>query len=683
MLAQQHIETNHCLDPEDFADLDAGNLTEPELDRVIGHLSSCAKCETLLQQWQGSTDDELSDKVRKCFRLEPIRRDSALSLIEAAALDQTGPILVQQIQPVISDTASLSKSLIGARIGQYQILEEIGRGGMGLVFRAIHVKLNRHVAIKIIRAGFYADTHAIARFRTEAGAIARLTHSNVARIYDYSDQNDSLPYFVMELIDGGSLEKKLARGPLPFREAAELTQVVARAIEEAHRKQVIHRDLKPSNILMTRDGIPKIADFGLAKMLDEHQSHTQTDIILGTPSYMAPEQAAGRKYDFGPRTDVYSLGAILYETITGRPPFKGADRLDTLRHVLESDLTPPSRLRADVPRDLEAICVKCLTKSPSRRYQSAQAFADDLALWLGDQRPQGIPGVLGRSVARLRRNWMAASLGVVCLLVAVMLYLRDPDRPLREMQAKLAKGEPVTLIGEKGKPAWFKWLKGEPRSRIVLENDDLFRLDAFDTAVLELLPAVDCDRFRFQARVRHEKSNLHGGVGIFVARRSQLIDGEPLHFAIELNFNDVRGQRDIPIVVGKRPVSPLISLPTVTPRYFSKLTGASSVDVGLSGKAGPQFEPFGPENTDWRDLALIVTPQGITAEWEGKRFELSIAQISESFARERSYYQLHHPQHPWLKIEQLNFDPRGGLGLFVYGGSAAFCSASVIPLPPE
>ncbi|MCE9529785.1 MAG: serine/threonine protein kinase [Planctomycetes bacterium] len=682
MIAQPKIESERCLEFQDLEDLDSGNLSDDQLNLLFEHVSHCSACDERLKEWRSSPDDKLAGKLRRCFEVIPFERDPALRRLEERALDQTGSILGHHRQAANSDAQSLSKLLIGKSIGNSLIVGELGCGGMGIVFKGWQESIKRTVAVKVIRSGVFADAKVVARFRTEAGAIARLQHPNVAQLYEFAE-HAGLPYFVMEMVDGGSLSALLAKGQLPCRRAAELVRTVAGAVEYAHQKHVVHRDLKPSNVLMTLDGSPKIADFGLAKLLDEQDGQTQSDAILGSPSYMAPEQAAGQNSAVGPRTDVYALGAILYESITREPPFQGDDRVDTLRKVREERLVPPSRWRRDVPRDLEAICVKCLEKSPARRYPSAQALADDLGLWLDNKRPQHIPGLARRSLKRLKHNWILATAIAVCMLVAGALYLRDPDRPLREMQARIAKGEPAKLIGETGKPAWQRWLNGEDTSKIVMEQDGVFRLNAFRTASLELLPAVDCERYRFQARIRHESSNLHGGVGIFVARQSFLIDGEPVHFVVEIFFNDVRGYRDLPIVIGKKPIPPSINVPKIIPRFFSSRRTPLNIDASMVGNAGTSFEPPGAGNTNWRELALIVGPEGITAEWESQRFYLSADSIRESFAREQASWKRQSSAHALLKIENFNFNPRGGLGLLVFGGSAAFCSASVVPLADE
>ncbi len=269
-------------------------------------------------------------------------------------------------------------------IADYDILAELGHGGMGVIYQARQHQLNRLVALKMIRAGIQARPEELDRFRLEAEAVARLHHANIVQIYDIGEVG-GLPFVALELLEGGSLADRLAGTPHPGRQAAELMVTLARAIHAAHLAGIVHRDLKPSNVLFDRDGIPKIVDFGLAKRLEVKEGLTQTGQVMGTPSYMAPEQARGQMREVGPAADVYALGAILYEMLTGRPPFKGTTAEETVWQVVHEEPVPPSRLLSRVPRDLETICLKCLAKEPPRRYTSAEALADDLCRYLAGQ----------------------------------------------------------------------------------------------------------------------------------------------------------------------------------------------------------------------------------------------------------------------------------------------------------
>jgi serine/threonine protein kinase len=311
------------------------------------------------------------------------------------------------------------------QIPGYEIIEELGRGGMGVVFKARQVALNRLVALKMIRDPLLANPDDLRRFRREAEAVAHLQHPNIVQIYEVGE-HDGQPYFSLELIEGGGLDRKLARELPPPREAAHLVETLARAIHTAHEKGIIHRDLKPANVLLVSGGLstspgvatpglathqPKIADFGLAKRMDDAMPVTRTGEALGTPSYMAPEQAAARANQVGPLTDVYALGAILYEMLTGRPPFRGVSPLDTLAQVRSDDPVPPRRLQPKVPRDLETICLKCLQKQAHKRYPSALALADDLNRFLNREPIQARPlGAAARLWRWCRRNPVPASL---------------------------------------------------------------------------------------------------------------------------------------------------------------------------------------------------------------------------------------------------------------------------------
>jgi serine/threonine protein kinase len=248
----------------------------------------------------------------------------------------------------------------------YEILRELGRGGMGVVYKARHLGLDRIVALKMILVGEYAGAQERARFRSEAETVARLQHPNIVQIHEVGEQGGRA-FFSLEFAAGGSLAQKIAAAPPSEAEAAGLVETLARAMHAAHERGVVHRDLKPANVLLTADGTPKIADFGLAKRLDADARHTRSGAVLGTPSYMAPEQASGKGGAVGPPADVYALGAILYELLTGRPPFRADTPWDTVVLVLTEDPVPPSRLRARVPHDLETICLMCLEKEPAKR----------------------------------------------------------------------------------------------------------------------------------------------------------------------------------------------------------------------------------------------------------------------------------------------------------------------------
>ncbi len=300
----------------------------------------------------------------------------------------------------------------------YEILGELGRGGMGVVYRARQVRLNRPCALKMILGGAHASPDAATRFLAEAEAVARLQHANIVQIHHIGEA-DGLPFFELEYVDGGSLDRRLDGTPWPAKRAAALIESVAHGVAEAHLLGIIHRDLKPGNILIAADGSPKITDFGLAKSLAAESGLTRTDSIMGSPSYMSPEQAEGKTKEVGPLADVYSLGAILYELLTGAPPFRGTTPLEIISQVKNAEPVPPSRLVPGLPRDVETIALKCLQKEPGKRYESAAALVQDLKRF-GEGRP-----IDARRVARPERayRWCRRNPAVAGLLLTVAALL--------------------------------------------------------------------------------------------------------------------------------------------------------------------------------------------------------------------------------------------------------------------
>src|SRR3954447_1005679 len=299
----------------------------------------------------------------------------------------------------------------------YEVEAILGRGGMGVVFKARHLRLNRTVAIKTLLGGGFAGPRERERFQREAETVAAMRHPNIVQLYDVGEE-EGRPYFTMEFVEGGSLALKLAGSPQPARPSADLIGTLADAVHAAHRGGIVHRDLKPGNVLLAADGTPKISDFGLARRLEGGAALTLSGVPVGTPSYMAPEQALGRAAAVGPATDVYALGAILYELLTGRPPFRAATGAETVQQVISQEPAPPSRLNAQVPRDLETICLKCLHKEPARRYSSAEELADDLRRF-GEGRP-----IQARRVGWSERTWRWSRRNpTVAALVATSLAL--------------------------------------------------------------------------------------------------------------------------------------------------------------------------------------------------------------------------------------------------------------------
>jgi formylglycine-generating enzyme required for sulfatase activity len=351
--------------------------------------------------------------------LPPLSAHGSGSLAEARTLP---PIRPPDADP---DGTAPAGAAVGPRlsVAGYEVLEELGRGAMGVVYKARQVPLNRLVALKMILAGDYAGEAERRRFRTEAEAVARLRHPNIVQIHEVGEQ-DGKPFCALELCEGGSLDKKLGGTPVQPREAAGLVETLARAVQAAHAAGIVHRDLKPANVLLAGDDTLKVTDFGLAKKLDAASGQTASGAILGTPSYMAPEQAGGKSKEVGPAADVYALGAILYECLTGRPPFKAATALDTLLLVLSEEPVPVRQLQPKVPLDLETICLKCLHKEPARRYASAAALAEDLRRFLAGEPIAARPaGWWERGWKWAKRRPTAAALSLVSVAALLVLLV--------------------------------------------------------------------------------------------------------------------------------------------------------------------------------------------------------------------------------------------------------------------
>ena len=314
-----------------------------------------------------------------------------------------------------------------AAFGDYELLEELGRGGMGVVYRARQKSLGWIVAVKMLLRRDLATAADLARFRAEAEAAARLDHPNIVSLFEVGECGGH-PFFSMRFIEGTTLGRRLAAGSLPPREAAKLLATVAAAVDAAHARGVLHRDLKPSNILIDEAGVPHVSDFGLAKRIEQDQTVTHTGAILGTPCYMSPEQAAGSRGGVGPASDVWSLGAILYQTLTGRPPFQASNPMDTLLAVLESDPPLPRTIVAGVDRDLEMIALKSLQKPIDLRYASAAALAADLRAYLAGEPVMARRGGLADVFSRLFRethhavvleNWGLLWMGHAVVILAL------------------------------------------------------------------------------------------------------------------------------------------------------------------------------------------------------------------------------------------------------------------------
>ncbi len=363
---------------------------------------------------------EYFERLQRLFEVHEALERGAPDITEAVDVEKPSDASEDAFATcAVADTPAGDTSALG-RLADFELLDEIARGGMGVVYKAWQRGADRVVALKMILAGRFATEVEIQRFRVEAQAAARLDHVNIVPIFSVGD-DDSHPYFAMAYIDGESLAQRVARGPIAPREASALLCDIASGVQYAHQSGIVHRDLKPANILLTTDGVPKITDFGLAKRLDA-DGLTATGDILGTPAYMAPEHALGVRSEPEVLGDIYSLGAILYCLLTGRPPFQAASAVETMKQVVEQEPVAPRSMNPAIDRDIETICLKCLEKEPSRRYQSASDLRDDLQRYLSNQPIQA------RQVSRVERMWrwckrrpLVAMLAAVSSLLAISL----------------------------------------------------------------------------------------------------------------------------------------------------------------------------------------------------------------------------------------------------------------------
>ncbi|HEV3260245.1 MAG TPA: protein kinase, partial [Gemmataceae bacterium] len=436
----------------------------------------------------------------------------------------------------------------------YEMEETVGLGGMGIVYRARHLRLNRLVALKMLLFGACSTSTERARFQREAEAVARLKHPNIVQVYDVGDI-DGRPYFTMELLDGGSLAQELSGTPQPARQVAALVATLAEAVHAAHQSGIVHRDLKPANILLTADGTPKVADFGLARHFEGETALTLSGARIGTPSYMAPEQVIAKAGTIGPAADIYGLGALLYEMLTGRPPFRGETAAETQRQVISDEPVSPSRLITKVPRDLETICLKCLSKEPNRRYASAAALADDLKRF-----SEGRP-IRARPVGRAERTWrwcrrnptaagfLVTALALVGLAVGGGFWFERQQAERREETARLegrrseaaeAVLEQAAALEKKGRwPEARAALEGAPNLKDIPAGSNL--RERIDHALADVHMVTRLEEIPIrQVEVRAASAAHHRYVDAFREYWIDLPASEPAEAAARIRESAIR-----------------------------------------------------------------------------------------------------------------------------------------------
>jgi serine/threonine-protein kinase len=595
------------------------------------------------------------------YREYPQWRDQLITLLELdRALDE--PAMPRVIRLAGSD----------GRITQYEFLQEIARGPNGHLVKARDLHRNCPVAVKTCAGGDAGD---VERFQTGAWEQQRLNHPHILPVHEVGHTEDGLPCFVMEFAEAGSLDQAIAGKPQTAVEAARLVRALALAMAYAHREGVIHRDLKPANIVLTADGVPRITDFGLARRVDAPGGPTRPGDVLGTLPYMAPEQAAGRTAEVGTRSDLHALGVILYELLTGRPPFLAQTALESIRQVIRCRPPRPRRRVRGVPRALESICLKCLEKAPARRYASAQELADDLGRWLAHQRPNA-----DRPAARAGRalRWhpvltaAAAFLLLTPVVTLTSIYLADPERQRKRIESALAAGDEVTLIDDRGQPKWHAWLTHDS-SQEATRKGDCFSVGSWGLGLLELIRDPQRPHYSFSTWVRHDQTaGAEGTVGIYFAHGTFVSTRGEEHLLCTLRFNGRLEER------GNSPDPKGNFVPLRVERLQEALRGGSLSTAGL-----PAYLPVSWSDRDaWRKFTVDVSPQRVAfAVWRDGQLEAkgqaTFQEIEE--ARDTGCRLLGPTEDP-LPEDLPTLAPRGSLGLYVSKGFASFRNAVIKPL---
>jgi serine/threonine protein kinase len=537
-------------------------------------------------------------------------------------------------------------------VGRYELLQELPTGGMGVVYKARDTSLRRIVALKMIRGGILARAEEIKRFEQEAQAIARLKHGHIIEIHEIGRQ-DGRHFFTMDFAEGGSLAQHLERFTGDLRAAVTLVEKVARAVHHAHERGVLHRDLKPANVLLDEHGEPKVCDFGLAKVLDSDMELTHTGQTIGTPAYMAPEQVAGPPDALSPAVDVWALGVLLYQLLTGKRPFGGTTRDEVLYQVRTTEPKSPRTLRPDLDRALAWIVLKCLAKEPGLRYGSAAALADDLGRWQCGE-PVTPPTQLpwpSRAAQWVRRHPGRCAAAVAMLILLALAGLKAAPKP-----EPTPTEPPIVLLGKSGPPDHTNWFLGaDAIDRSTPAADGAYSFATTNRSMVELLAECPWDHYWLEAEVRNDAAVEVGEVGILFAHRFYPDAAVPHHTLLTFGFSDH----------GRITIKPQIQVMRRAAEIFNS-SGQETFPTDM------KFTPakfIAKDFLPYRKLALEVSPEGLRVLFEGQHIRtISCDEIETS--GERIYR--------GARDTGYRFDPRGGIGLFVDGDGTAASFRNIV-----
>ncbi|HEY2787704.1 MAG TPA: serine/threonine-protein kinase [Fimbriiglobus sp.] len=640
--------------------------TEGDLDAT----GVCALCRSRPKH------SDTQGEVATALNLPSADRPFARTATDRVAYNPTKTINVR-IEPALPTQQQRELTF-----ANYELHEGIGEGGMGIVFRATQRVANRVVALKVMSTAMEFDQRLRQRFQGEAESLAKSRHPGIVEIYEVGEENGR-PFFSMEYCPGGSLAKAVRTGGRPTaKRSAGLVAAVARAVHAAHLVGVIHRDLKPGNILLAADGSPKVADFGLAVLADRDSRLTSSGALLGTPSYCAPEQAVGKKAAIDARTDVWALGATLYDLLTGQPPFKADSSMATAVKVLNDPVVPPRQFNPSISPVLEAVCLKCLEKNPAKRYPTAAAVAEDLENWAADKPTTATPRTSGQQVwAAVHRHRGRVATLVGFVLLAVILISSKPfshgapkKTPLEIQRVELDKGNKVTLIGETGLPPYAEWKLGQVQFDLTPTSEGVTAFQTAQFSLLELCPDPRWDRYQFQVDFKHLESNAPTSlVGAYIGYTTAGRYEQQNYRCLWVELDDKKNPAVKPSDAVK------IGL---TPFDFISVQSASISNNRIPlGRTFPVV-PVGNNAASWRTVQFKVSLDGVDIFWLEKGKEpiltsrVSFKQIAEAENVHRENFAPRMILPPEIPV----WSTRGGLGVYGNKAAVAFRNATLTPI---